>query len=80
MHHPLAEEIFLAALLQDVGMLALDQALPDLYPRAKLQRDHNALAEHGKRSACKSDHAEIGGWLMRTVEPARPPGASSIES
>jgi len=31
MHQTLAEEIFLAALLQDVGMLALDMALPDLY-------------------------------------------------
>ena len=31
MRQTLAEEIFLAALLQDVGMLALDQAVPDLY-------------------------------------------------
>jgi GGDEF domain-containing protein len=45
MRQTLAEEIFLAALLQDVGMLALDQAVPDLYRDAeKLQRDHAALA------------------------------------
>ena len=31
MRHAMAEEIFLAGLLQDVGILALDQALPDLY-------------------------------------------------
>ncbi len=34
MHQSLAEEIFLAALLQDVGMLALDKAVPDLYSQA----------------------------------------------
>ena len=45
MHHPMAEEIFLAALLQDVGMLALDQVMPDLYRGAASQRDHAALAD-----------------------------------
>jgi diguanylate cyclase (GGDEF)-like protein len=65
MHHPMAEEIFLAALLQDVGMLALDQVVPDLYRGAALQRDHAALAEI-ERKRLQTDHAEIGGWLMRT--------------
>jgi diguanylate cyclase (GGDEF)-like protein len=64
MHQTLAEEIFLAALLQDVGMLALDQALPDLYsPGERLQRNHGALAEHEKKRL-NVDHAYIGGWLM----------------
>jgi diguanylate cyclase (GGDEF)-like protein len=35
LRQPMAEEIFLAALLQDVGILALDQALPD-----RLNADH----------------------------------------
>jgi diguanylate cyclase (GGDEF)-like protein len=66
MHQTLAEEIFLAALLQDVGMLALDQAVPDLYRDGeKLQRDHVALAEHEKKRL-QADHAQVGGWLMRT--------------
>jgi diguanylate cyclase (GGDEF)-like protein len=66
MHQTLAEEIFLAALLQDVGMLALDQAVPDLYRDAeKLQRNHLALAEHEKKRL-QADHAHVGGWLMRT--------------
>jgi diguanylate cyclase (GGDEF)-like protein len=66
MHQPMAEEIFLAALLQDVGMLALDKAIPDLYRGGEaLQRDHIALAEAEKRRL-QADHAEIGGWLMRT--------------
>jgi diguanylate cyclase (GGDEF)-like protein len=65
MHQPMAEEIFLAALLQDVGILALDQAVPDLYRGGEaLQRDHKALADVEKKRL-QTDHAEIGGWLMR---------------
>ncbi|MDB6084157.1 MAG: hypothetical protein JWN43_2038 [Gammaproteobacteria bacterium] len=65
MHQPMAEEIFLAALLQDVGILALDQAVPDLYRDGEaLQRDHAALAEM-ERKRMQTDHAEIGGWLMK---------------
>jgi diguanylate cyclase (GGDEF)-like protein len=66
MHQSMAEEIFLAALLQDVGMLALDKAVPDLYRGGEvLQRDHIALAELEKKRL-QVDHAEVGGWLMRT--------------
>lgn len=66
MHHPMAEEIFLAALLQDVGILALDKAIPDLYRGGEaLQCDHIALTEL-ERKRVQTDHAEIGGWLMRT--------------
>jgi diguanylate cyclase (GGDEF)-like protein len=65
MHQSLAEEIFLAALLQDVGMLGLDKAVPDLYSQGEaLQRNHAALAAHEKKRL-QVDHAEIGGWLMR---------------
>jgi diguanylate cyclase (GGDEF)-like protein len=65
MHHSLAEEIFLAALLQDVGMLALDKAVPDLYAGGEsLQRNHSALAEQEKKRL-QVDHAHIGGWLMK---------------
>jgi diguanylate cyclase (GGDEF)-like protein len=65
LRQPMAEEIFLAALLQDVGILALDQALPDLYRGAGSdQRDHRGLAEIEKRRL-NADHAEIGAWLMK---------------
>src|SRR6202522_3744557 len=65
MHQSLAEEIFLAALLQDVGMLALDKAVPDLYSQGEsLQRNHAALAEH-ETKRLQVDHAHIGGWLMK---------------
>ncbi len=66
MHQSLAEEIFLAALMQDVGMLALDQAVPDLYRDGEaLQRDHAALAAHEKKRL-QVDHAYVGGWLMKS--------------
>jgi diguanylate cyclase (GGDEF)-like protein len=66
LRQPLAEEIFLAALLQDVGILALDQALPDLYRGADLdQRDHRSLTALEKRRL-NADHAEIGAWLMQS--------------
>ena len=59
-----AEDFFLAGLLQDVGMLALDRALPDLYTNTQtLQRDHRALSEHEK-SRVKVDHAEVGARAM----------------
>ena len=45
LRQPLAEELFLAGLLQDVGMLALDQALPELY--------RNGAALHSTVSARK---------------------------
>jgi len=65
LHQSLAEEIFLAALLQDVGMLALDQALPDLYRGIEsLQQDHVALSEL-ETKRLQVDHAYIGAWMMR---------------
>jgi diguanylate cyclase (GGDEF)-like protein len=64
MHGPQGEEVFLAALLQDVGMLALDHAIPDTYKGVEaIQQNHAALAEHEKKRL-KVDHAYVGGWLM----------------
>ena len=61
----LTEEYFLGGLLQDVGMLALDRAVPDLYrDTAPLQRNHGGLAAH-ERKRLKTDHAEAGAWTMR---------------
>jgi diguanylate cyclase (GGDEF)-like protein len=65
MRHPLMEELFLAGLLQDIGILALDKAVPDLYRDAsELQKNHRALAEH-ERKRLQLDHADAGTWLMR---------------
>lgn len=65
LRQPLAEEFFLGGLLQDVGMLALNLAYPDLYrDSSQLQHDHRAMVELEKKQL-KSDHAEVGAWIMR---------------
>jgi diguanylate cyclase (GGDEF)-like protein len=60
----LLEELFLAGLLQDLGMLALDKAVADLYRDSQeLQKNHRELAAH-ERKRLGLDHADVGGWLM----------------
>lgn len=60
------DEAFLAALLQDIGRLALLRAVPDLYLPLCVQagRDHAVLIGLEEREL-GADHAEIGGWLAR---------------
>jgi diguanylate cyclase (GGDEF)-like protein len=61
----LAEELFLAGLLQDIGMIALDRSKPDLYQgMAETQRVHAEILPH-ERKRIGVDHAEVGAWLMR---------------
>jgi len=58
-----AEELFLAALIQDVGMMALDGVLPDLYSSIETQvHEEDMVAEEIKRLG--SSHAEVGGHLL----------------
>jgi len=60
------EEHFLAALLQDIGMLALDKAMPDVYSNvAVVQHDHLQLQAEERRQL-DTDHAEIGAWLLHS--------------
>jgi diguanylate cyclase (GGDEF)-like protein len=61
----LLEELFLAGLLQDIGMLALDRSRPETYrDLGELQKDHRELQSH-ERKALGADHAEVGAWLLR---------------
>jgi diguanylate cyclase (GGDEF)-like protein len=59
------EELFLGGLLQDIGILVLNEAVPDSYPTiveaAKL--DHTLLTQL-ERQEYGSDHAEVGAWLL----------------
>lgn len=58
------EELFLAGLLQDLGILALDAAMPEKYhPLVTQARDHDDLLRR-EREALDSDHGEAGEWLM----------------
>ena len=59
------EEMFLAGLLQDIGMLALDKLQPEFYKSLGVdQADHNMLQEL-EREKLGADHAAIGGWLLQ---------------
>lgn len=59
-----AEEFFLVGLFQDIGMLALDQIVPELYHEQRdLQADHLALLEV-EQAMVGADHAAVGAWLL----------------
>ncbi|UCD74237.1 MAG: GGDEF domain-containing protein [Phycisphaerales bacterium] len=60
------EEAFLAALMQDIGMLAIHAALPDPYPEVirRAGGDHGRLLE-AEREAFGFDHAQVGAELAR---------------
>jgi HD-like signal output (HDOD) protein len=61
----LAEEAFLAALLQDIGGLALAQIEPKVCAAnwEKAQGDHTLLIDL-EREAFGTDHAEVTQWLL----------------
>lgn len=62
---PSLEELFLGGLLQDLGMLVLNEALPAEYEavRAAGGGDHASLVR-AEREAFGADHAELGGELV----------------
>ena len=57
------EELFLASLIQDVGMLALDQSVPGLYENLPDQSREATIVEH-ERTKIGVDHAFVGRWLL----------------
>lgn len=58
------EALFLTALLQDIGMLALDKCQPDLYSqKPELLYDHSALAEF-EIEQLECSHADVSQWLL----------------
>lgn len=60
------DELFLAGLLHDIGMLVLNEAMPDKYGEiiSWSKGDHARLAEKEKQ-AFGSDHATVGTWLLK---------------
>ncbi len=63
------EEIFLAGLLQDLGILVMSEAFGNEYGilYQKANQDHHAL-ESLEQGRWKTDHCEIGAWLAETWE------------
>jgi len=61
-----AEEVFLASLLQDIGMLALDKIAPDTYAGIQpFQLEHGRVAQH-ERTCIETDHRSVGAWLLKS--------------
>lgn len=58
------EELYLAGLLQDLGMLALEQVFPDLYlSPAVHQSEHASLIAHEEQTL-GLNHGAVGSWLL----------------
>jgi len=58
------EELFVAAFIQDIGMLVLDQVEPTLYADPNLdQAVHQRVKEH-EQEHFGATHAMVGSWLL----------------
>jgi len=64
--YAMREELFLPGMLQDIGMLALDKAIPSVYKDIDdRQQDHRYLCSL-EESKIGTDHAAIGEWLLES--------------
>jgi diguanylate cyclase (GGDEF)-like protein len=70
---PAPDEAFLAALLQDIGILALGRVAGREYEgiASRAGDDHDRLAEL-EREVFGADHADVGGWMVETWNLPRP--------
>jgi diguanylate cyclase (GGDEF)-like protein len=63
---PDAEEVFVASLLQDIGMLVIDELAPETYKNfSPFDVEHSMTSEYEK-SVLQSDHRAIGAWLLQS--------------
>jgi diguanylate cyclase (GGDEF)-like protein len=85
-----AEEVFLASLLQDLGMLAIDRIWPEVYAGiTAFGLEHARLAQH-ERNCIGTDHPHVGDALLvlwnmpahlgRAVQHSHDPGAAGVEA
>jgi diguanylate cyclase (GGDEF)-like protein len=57
------DDIFLAALLQDIAILGVDRAAPDFYRDLPREASHRDFSAH-ETARLGIDHAELGAWLL----------------
>ena len=84
-----AEEIFLASLLQDLGMLVVDKLWPEVYDGiAPFKIEHARICQH-EQNCIGTDHRSIGSallgiWnmppgLIQAVQHSHDPSAAGVE-
>ncbi len=59
------EAVFLAALMQDLGMLVLDRVMPDLYQNLPCSQADSLKLQAYELRRCGVNHAIIGEWMAR---------------
>jgi diguanylate cyclase (GGDEF)-like protein len=57
------DDIFLAALLQDIAILGIDRAAPEFYRELPRSASHRDFSAH-ERAKLGIDHADLGAWLL----------------
>jgi diguanylate cyclase (GGDEF)-like protein len=59
-----SEELFLAGLLQDIGMLVIDKMDPEFYGKLGVDQKYHRQLYNGEKDILGADHAVIGGWIL----------------
>jgi diguanylate cyclase (GGDEF)-like protein len=59
-----AEELFLACLIQDIGVMALDHSVPGLYEGLGHEQIHQSSLIAREIERLGVDHAAVSGWLL----------------
>jgi diguanylate cyclase (GGDEF)-like protein len=63
-HIDALEDVFLASLLQDIAVLAIDRVQPDFYTGLAAHANHDQLTAH-EMHRLGTDHAALSAWLLR---------------
>jgi diguanylate cyclase (GGDEF)-like protein len=63
-HEKALDELFMAALFQDIGMLALDCIQPDFYRGIRVDQCSHRAFHTAERMQLGTDHAALGGSLL----------------
>jgi diguanylate cyclase (GGDEF)-like protein len=61
---PNAEDVFLAGLLQDIAVLAIDRVHKGFYAELSSNATHRELIEY-ENTRIGADHSALGAWLLR---------------
>lgn len=58
------EAVFLASLMQDLGMMVLDRVTPELYAELGDRQYDHARVEAYEMTRLETSHTQIGGWML----------------